>query len=124
VQPSRYKQSGIVPVIGKLLEGNRDAYKLRDLEVGFLRPDECVVRWLTSFVRAVFVKLEVKACIAQPKDAGRDGDSVGGKDNTSSSAMPRLRVAPAFGVAPSIQRLAPFALALLRAISRSIREVE
>ena len=108
MQLPRYKQSRIVPVIGKRFEGNGDAYKLRDLEVGFLRPDERVVRWLTSFVRAVFVKLKVKACVAQPKDAGRDWDFVGDKANTSSSAMPWLWVASAFGVAPPTQRLAPF----------------
>ena len=108
MQPSRYKQSGIVPVIGKLFKGNRSADQRRDLEVGFLRPDERVVRWLTRFVRAVFVKLKVKACVAQPKDAGRDGDFVGDKANTSSSAMPWLWVASAFGVAPPTQRLAPF----------------
>ena len=79
---------------------------------------------MTSFGLAVSAKLEVKACVAQPKGTGRDGDFVGVKANTSPSVMPRLWVASAFGVAPPTQRLAPFALALLRAISRKIREVE
>lgn len=73
MQPSRYKQSGIVPVIGKLFKGNRSADQRRDLEVGFLRPDVARRPWLTSFGLAVSAKLEVKACVAEPKGAGRDG---------------------------------------------------
>ena len=111
-------------MIGKLSNGNRDAYHLRDLEIGFLRPDIGRGAWLTSFGSAVAVKLEVKACVAEPKGTGRDGDFVGDKANTSPSVMPRLWVASAFGVAPPTQRLAPFALALRRAIKRKIREVE
>lgn len=107
MQPSRYKQSGIVPVIGTLSNGNRDAYQPSDLEIGFLRPDVGRGPWLTSFGLAVSVKLEVKACVAEPKGTGRDGDFVGVKANTSPSAIPRLRVASAFGVTPPTQRLAP-----------------
>ena len=105
MQPSRYKQSGIVPVIGKLFKGNRSADQRRDLEVGFLRPDVARRPWLTSFGLAVSAKLEVKACVAEPKGAGRDGDSVGAKGNASPSAMPRLRVVSASKAVRNSHRL-------------------